>query len=947
MKNSRHASTSTLLVAVALTLACAVSARAADTGTVSGVVFDQNGAVVTGATVKISGDRLPVGRTAQAGANGSFRFEYLLPGEYAIAVDGVIGSASRTAIVDVGKDTQVDLVIGLSITEALTVTAATPSVDVRSTEVSFNVKADTFNNLPLERTYRGLFQLIPGVADNRSNVGPAAGGGRQDNTHLMDGANITNPAYGYLSTEVNELDIAEVNLKRAGISAEFGRTSGTVTNAVSRSGSNRVAGIGRLDWLSKHLVSAYTLPADLIDRGLKPGVFRDPQLTTEIGPAIGIGGPILQDRIFFYGSARYARETKWDRVNKVATPLPDEIRTAQEFYGKLTAVPTARHQLNVGYRHRPSHVEDAGIDSTAAPSVATDTDNGSRIASAEWVTFMTGRSSLNVRYLYMKENNEDEPVTDLGYLPPFRPDTLTAMGQYTDPAQADLKVGGNQFTNIQNYRRHEARATFGQFFDIGGSTHALKAGGGAEFGEETFNRLTNGWGLITNITQNSVPALRTRYFTRQPSQLGQGRTYSLFVQDDVMIANRTSVNLGVLLNRDSFAQKVKGSSGCPATIALKGGAAVYESSGDTCHFLRFGFADEIQPRLGVSYQVRKAKSDKAYVNWGRYYNMDQKSAGRSLAPNRIFQTQTDFDMSGQVLSSAPLASTTGKMIDPAIKPVYTDEVLFGYATPFAAAYSAEVFFMFRTMKNFIEDIPSRLSGTASNSGPFVAANLPCAAFAACRSADAKRTYRAITADVRRRLLNGWMSDVSYTWSRFEGNFDLDYSLVAVFNTSSFIQDGPGTNVEDSNRFGPLLEDRPHVFKVFTSYVPTSRVTASGYLRVQSGTPWNARGRDYVGAMMNYLEPAGSHRNPTWTNFDVMGAYRVPLNERASVSFEARVLNLFNNQTRLSTDSLRYLDLRTVATAPYFEPYLQSNPFFSTGNGFAPPRRLHLAAVFSF
>jgi len=335
------------------------------------------------------------------------------------------------------------------------------------------------------------------------------------------------------------------------------------------------------------------------------------------------------------------------------------------------------------------------------------------------------------------------------------------------------------------------------------------------------------------------------------------------------------------------------------------------------------------------------------VNWGRYYNMDQKSAGRSLAPSRIFQTQTDFDLSGQVLASAPLASTTGKIIDPAIKPIYTDEVLFGYATPFAAAYSAEVFFMFRAMKNFIEDLPSRLSGTAPNSGPYVAANLPCVAFAACRSADATRTYRAITADVRRRLLNGWMSDVSYTWSRFEGNFDLDYSLVAVFNTSSFIQDGPGTNVEDSNRFGPLLEDRPHVFKVFTSYVPTSRVTASGYLRVQSGTPWNARGRDYVGAMMNYLEPAGSHRNPTWTNLDVMGAYRVPLNERASVSFEARVLNLLNNQTRLSTDSLRYLDLRTVATAPYFEAYLQSNPFFSTGNGFAPPRRLHVAAVFSF
>jgi hypothetical protein len=80
---------------------------------------------------------------------------------------------------------------------------------------------------------------------------------------------------------------------------------------------------------------------------------------------------------------------------------------------------------------------------------------------------------------------------------------------------------------------------------------------------------------------------------------------------------------------------------------------------------------------------------------------------------------------------------------------------------------------------------------------------------------------------------------------------------------------------------------------------------------------------------------------------VMGSYRVPLNERASVSFEARVLNAFNNQTRLSTDSVQYLDLRTVPTAPYFAPYQQPNPFFSTGNGFAPPRRLHVAAVVSF
>ena len=57
---------------------------------------------------------------------------------------------------------------------------------------------------------------------------------------------------------------------------------------------------------------------------------------------------------------------------------------------------------------------------------------------------------------------------------------------------------------------------------------------------------------------------------------------------------------------------------------------------------------------------------------------------------------------------------------------------------------------------------------------------------------------------------------------------------------------PGTNVEDPNRFGPLLEDRPHVLKIFGSYAVTSRLSASGFLRIQSGTPWNARARDWAG-----------------------------------------------------------------------------------------------------
>src|SRR4029453_16239886 len=109
---------------------------------------------------------------------------------------------------------------------------------------------------------------------------------------------------------------------------------------------------------------------------------------------------------------------------------------------------------------------------------------------------------------------------------------------------------------------------------------------------------------------------------------------------------------------------------------------------------------------------------------GRYYNMDQKSSARSLAPTRIFQTQTVFDLNGAILSDGPLASTTGKMIDPALKPIYTDEIVFGYATPIEEHYSLEVFFVSRGMHQFIEDVPSRQNGSAPDSGPFVASNFP-------------------------------------------------------------------------------------------------------------------------------------------------------------------------------------------------------------------------------
>jgi len=154
------------------------------------------------------------------------------------------------------------------------------------------------------------------------------------------------------------------------------------------------------------------------------------------------------------------------------------------------------------------------------------------------------------------------------------------------------------------------RATGATFLSLGRTSHDLRAGFGFETTEEDLTRTSNGWGSITLV--ESGTRYQALYYPTQPSQLSKSRTYSLFVQDSMQLGSRLVVNAGLLLNKDEFAQEI--------------------SSRNT--FLTFDFGDQIQPRVGLNYQLRKSAGDKVYANYGRYYSNDQKSSARSLAPGR-------------------------------------------------------------------------------------------------------------------------------------------------------------------------------------------------------------------------------------------------------------------------------------------------------------------------
>jgi hypothetical protein len=881
-------------------------ARAQETGSISGVVFDQGGVAVADAIVKVSGERLPGGRTTTTGVGGEYRFLLLLPGEYIVEVEKAgTGTSRRSVLVELAKDTQTDLVLGLNVQEDVTVTASVPDVDLRSTEVSFNYRKEVTDNLPLVRSYAGLFQLIPGVAENNS-FAPSGGASRQDNTYLIDGVNITNPGFGYLATEVNAFDIVEFNVKRGAITAEFGRASGFVTNAVTRSGTNEFHGGVLFQANPKSLVS------DSKDPNLSNT--RDTYVT-----ALAAGGPIVTDKLFWYASGRFERSTDTDRVNRLG-PIPDREISVNEGFGKATWAPTQAHFFNVSYRHRPFDDQFASVGVFDSPDVATDTEGTNRVSTVVWNWFAGPKTTLDVKYLHMDEQNETVARKELAPRGTFDVNNLPAMGLFTDP-QGFNRGAAQLLLNRQNYRRDEIKATLTQFLDFKNTSHQIKAGFGFDEGTEDLTRVSNGWGAVSYVQSNTQA--QARYYPDQPSQLSPGRTWSLFVQDNITIGTRVTVNAGLLFNRDEFIQEL--------------------ASSNT--FLTFGFGDEIQPRLGVNYNLRKEAGDKIYVNYGRYYSMDQKSSARSLAPNRLYTHDAFFNRTtGALISDAPGANTTGKVLRD-MDPTFMDEFTVGYATPIGG-WSLDVFYIYRDTDNFIEDFPTVLPASTFNVGNI---------------ANAERKFKTFAVELNRRLQNGLSVNGSYAWSRLEGNFDLDYAAGAVFNTSSILQDGPGVFVEDRNRYGPLSQDRPHVFKLFMTYMPLANVTLGGYLRAQSGTPFEARGQDWYGGYRRYLEPAGTGRTDSWANFDFLAAYRFPLGQRAGLRLEGRVLNFFNTQTALTLDNRLFLDARiryangslppgcdnACATDAMVQGTTLPNAAYARPTSYAPARRLLLMARFDF
>lgn len=874
------------------------------TGSVSGVVRTLEGSPLPGVTVTASGPLLPDGRTATTDAEGRFRILRLPPGRYELAanLEGM-GSARREAVVALDKDTRAELTLTPTLEDEITVEAAVPIIDVRSSEVQVNYTSGVIQDLPIPRTYKGLFQLAPGVTEN-GRLAPNAGGSRMDNTYLVDGINVTNPHYGDILPDITELDIDEVSIKRGGISAEFGRTGGMVVNAITKSGTNDFAGQIRFE----------LQPADFVSDSDDPNVqnTRDRELM-----AGSLGGPILRDRLWFYGSVNLPEVTTTDRRNNLGA-VPDEVLDVEEYFGKLTSNPLPSHFLTLSARSREATTENAGISASTHPRAGSHDDTDYLLGTFGWVWNVTSDSLLDLKLNHNEEQNGTDPITDLGYRPAFNATRPDLVGRFT--TTEDILVGGalepgqivggsSLAVNNQDFERDEARLTYQLFRTWGDSRHDLRAGVTWDRNEERLERRANGWGNVT--WSASARQFTASYISQQPPHTGRGEAWGVFVQDQVSFGERTTITLGVLVNRDEYFGEGLGET--PGTKA--------EQS-----ILTFDWDQQIQPRLGIAYLPSPERGDKLFASFGRYSNTENKSLTRAASPTRIFTTRARFDADGNLVSEVPFANTQNKKIAPGLDPMYTDELVIGYARPFGRAWSAELSGMYREVGDIFEDV----SADGLGNGPFRVDQLP----------EAYREYTAATLQVNRRPVDDRFRSLavsfSYTWSRLEGNWDIDYGASSLFYNSSFIHDGPGVLITD-NRDGLLRGDRTHVAKLFATFEPIERLRTGAYVRYQSGGAWEARGLPdpnvSSSSYQRYLEPAGSRRMEDWVNVDLLTSYEFRFGG-VGLEVEARLANVFDEQVALDVDDRLILGRET-------EP---NNPNFGQGTLFSDPRSLVLSAI---
>lgn len=344
-----------------LCLVCSVGVFAqAGTGGITGVVSDATGAVVPNATVTATNKATNQAQTTTASSDGIYRFLTLQPGTYEVKTSAASFAEQTLEVeVQVGRTTDANFTLGATGVEAnVTVTAEGVQTTQSNSDAVLNETA--IQSLPINgRRFQDFVTLTPSaqVEGSRGQISLSGQRGINGNVNV-DGVDFNQPFFGGIrggersnqAFTIPQESIKEFQVVAAGYNAEFGRSTGGVINAVTKSGSNNYRGsafyLYRPSKLARQNKFTRALQAQKLD-----ALGIDAELTpTQHQFGGSIGGPIFQDTLFFFGSYE---QQKFTAPRYVVLPITATAPLAGdrslEAYNYLRSLEVPFEQTNDAY----------------------------------------------------------------------------------------------------------------------------------------------------------------------------------------------------------------------------------------------------------------------------------------------------------------------------------------------------------------------------------------------------------------------------------------------------------------------------------------------------------------------------------------------------------------------------------------------------------------------
>ena len=348
LKKARAGKGVCVLGAVAVLLFSLSLFSQVNTGTISGVVQDTSGAVIGGATVTIRNVDTGIATALTSDVGGRYVAPNLLIGNYEVQAQqpGFRTEIRKGITLTVGRDEVINLTLNVGQTaETVTVTAEAPVIETTTAAMSSLVDDRTIRDLPLNgRSYDQLALLQPGVVSVGAGQASAAfdfgtgvrfnvnGSRAYANTFLLDGTDINDHANGTpggaAGTNLGVDGVQEFKINTSVSPAEYGRSSGGVISAVTRSGTNSLHG-SAFEFIRNNAFDSLGYFEQASHGGNDTLA---PYRRNQFGGSLG--GPIKKDKTFFFGTYEGLRQS-------VGTNIGPEVPTAQT---KLGIVPFAAFQ---------------------------------------------------------------------------------------------------------------------------------------------------------------------------------------------------------------------------------------------------------------------------------------------------------------------------------------------------------------------------------------------------------------------------------------------------------------------------------------------------------------------------------------------------------------------------------------------------------------------------